>query len=1605
MDSPFIFTDQIQQFICKVCKFAVPANSLTRHLQDSKLHREQPAGTRKRWVEECASRSAQAPENCLASYAVDGAFEVPELPTIRGYRCRTCDYRSAAQKKMRQHLNQKHGVKISSGRPKGHGYSEEKGAGEVLVNPGSPDASLPELRRTEHWAEHWMQSIFGPQSPHHRYHVVKKRRAEVAITSPSLSNPGSGGDSQHANDAYESISLLFKEASAARAARNEHARVTVTGEEKEERTPWLKTTGWLEHLKGLNLKTLVKASAMPKASEPSLRLACDGMQAALERALRTLGKTDKNTRQWWRSPMPEEIAHRPMEHLQSPGSFVRYSSYWQRFLAYCLRVNAIAGGQERFATHRVTFTPEQKALLDKISSAATGASGNGSSGKPSGRAIMELAQLFAQEVLQDKFMDAGWANPLVHFTAVLGINEYTYRLKQPEDYTSLQAGVLYCSRLVLLQACHDSDPRRGEEGGEEEEETGEEEGFGKPGGLPNITGEVGAGQQERRTPASIQRSINHYTNFRRRWLTMGTYTPMALMLNNLAFGMKLAKLAGGRVRLIWDDPVHKTRLRFEGQVIKVNDIRVMVHGLVREARELMWRGLLFTGESRDWEAFNTEEFEDHVVLASSSDNSGVFRLHEPGRADAGAAYVTDRLLASLEARETMLLAPGTGCPGARWTFKESGIKAYKRKTKAFLEKLFVLVHVTGGAPARGTEIGCLRFRSSVAVDRGLFVVNGKVVFIAQYNKTTAVADRLKVIPRFLPPAIGELVGHYLTKVRPFLESVNLATATEGGSKTAVENGYLWTPGAGGRNGCWDTDKMSKALGDATDQHLGVRLGIRSYRHVAVALSRDIVHRHRPAAQQFKDFAAGDPELMREFWADNEEGSGDGDGGTGEESLIELGQAAAAAQTGHSVRSRLTTYGQIASLGSKLSATSLEIFRQVSEEWHAFLGFEDEDTSKQKRKEHHKRQMSAADIPGRETKRPSISSKAELEKAINKTLTQGFGHRTFKSAEQAEAVLAVVRGERLTVVVLPTGGGKSLVWMLASKLEAEGVTVVVVPYISLLQDMLRRCREAGLKAAEWKGDGSTNADVDGLRVLVTLPERAVRGLGRGGSFHETFFERAWAYKDAGLLRRIVVDECHTVLSEDELRSAMGELYQLRGLEVPMVFMTATLPPRAVIDFEKSLGLTGNSIRYIRGRSQREDIDLRVIKCGNGRSLTVAMGLLRECEEDLGKRGMKAVVYCRTKKQAAAMGGERMLNCGVYTGEADDEEREKVLREWLEGEGAVFMVSTTAFGQGIDISKIAETYHVGMPYSMLNLIQESGRCRPRERGAEGKGGKGGRGRSTIVVEEREVLEEEEVWKRGPGDKFQRYDVECLHRTVRTLGCRMVEIGRYVDEGDGLRCGEQGGGNKGEQGGRCDNCRRGEEEGGEGNNSRLGLVGLEACQVAGTGGTRFAGEKIKNKEKGIKTMLELLTGGGAGCMGCSVSGADTGKEGHLFFSCKETGGLEFEDVTSFSRSIKWPGNFGICWGCGLPESICGDGTEWVRGNKSRSCKYKWAVATVCLFCRMGGIAEALTMGLDINISELSMKEFGLWVGSKYGSRVEGLRVTNGVYLLYLFLNRVVG
>src|SRR5450759_4565126 len=319
------------------------------------------------------------------------------------------------------------------------------------------------------------------------------------------------------------------------------------------------------------------------------------------------------------------------------------------------------------------------------------------------------------------------------------------------------------------------------------------------------------------------------------------------------------------------------------------------------------------------------------------------------------------------------------------------------------------------------------------------------------------------------------------------------------------------------------------------------------------------------------------------------------------------------------------------------------------------------------------------------------------------LLERFGLEVFRPG-QREAVEAALTG-RDSLVVMPTGGGKSLCYQLPA-LADRGLVVVVSPLIALMSDQLRRLEEAGVRARMLASGMAEGHNAEALRdiedgatqLVLAAPER----------FGSAAFREALASRQVSLF---VVDEAHCVAEwghdfrPDYLRlqEAIGSLTRApdaghrgsHGGERPAVMAaTATATPRVAEEIAERLGL--RDWVSIRSGFDRPNITFDVVSVeGKGAVARKWAALAHVLEEE----ALPAIVYCGTRKaneEVAGRNAQEGIATVTYHAGMGAEARRESQAAFMEGRAEV-VVATNAFGMGVDKAGVRTVAHWALPTS--------------------------------------------------------------------------------------------------------------------------------------------------------------------------------------------------------------------------------------------------------------------------------------------------------------------
>ena len=310
------------------------------------------------------------------------------------------------------------------------------------------------------------------------------------------------------------------------------------------------------------------------------------------------------------------------------------------------------------------------------------------------------------------------------------------------------------------------------------------------------------------------------------------------------------------------------------------------------------------------------------------------------------------------------------------------------------------------------------------------------------------------------------------------------------------------------------------------------------------------------------------------------------------------------------------------------------------------------------------------------------------------LKRYWGYDSFRPLQE-EIVESVSEGHD-TLVLLPTGGGKSLCYQMPA-LMREGICLVVSPLVALMKDQVEQLNSRRLKAAclvaglpsETVTATLYNAIAGGLKFLYVSPERLRQ---------RRFIEHLRQMK-VGL---IAVDEAHCVSQWGyDFRPPYLQIADIRVYhpQAPLVALTATATPAVQEDIKQHLQM--HDCRVFRGSFVRPNLAYSVMHEGDKTACMLQV---------IHRYGGSGIVYVRSRRLTQAV-AHQLVAAGVtatyYHAGLPTAERDRRQEMWMQGECRV-MVATNAFGMGIDKPDVRYVIHLDMPDSLEAYYQEAGRA---------------------------------------------------------------------------------------------------------------------------------------------------------------------------------------------------------------------------------------------------------------------------------------------------------
>ena len=386
----------------------------------------------------------------------------------------------------------------------------------------------------------------------------------------------------------------------------------------------------------------------------------------------------------------------------------------------------------------------------------------------------------------------------------------------------------------------------------------------------------------------------------------------------------------------------------------------------------------------------------------------------------------------------------------------------------------------------------------------------------------------------------------------------------------------------------------------------------------------------------------------------------------------------------------------------------------------------------------------------------------------RVLAEVFGFPSFRGEQEAIVGQVVAGGD--AVVLMPTGGGKSICYQVPS-LCREGTGVVLSPLVALMHDQVAALRLAGVRAAALNSTMSPDERLDverayaagELDLLYLAPER----LASPGTVQ--LLQR-------GRIALFAIDEAHCVsqwghdFRPDYLRlGALAETWP----DVPRIALTATATPETHREITERLHL--ERARHFVASFDRPNIRYRIVPKTKVRDQLV--DFVRR--EHAGEAGIVYALSRKKTEQAAAWLREAGIDAVAYHAGLPAEQRLEAQTRFLREDGVV-VVATIAFGMGIDKPDVRFVAHIDLPKSVEGYYQETGRA----------GRDGAPAEAWMAYGLADVVQQRQLIESGDGDEATRRNqlahLNQMLALCEITACRRQYLLRYFGESIAEPCG---------------------------------------------------------------------------------------------------------------------------------------------------------------------------------------------------------------------------
>ncbi|XP_074660156.1 uncharacterized protein LOC141912708 isoform X2 [Tubulanus polymorphus] len=407
-------------------------------------------------------------------------------------------------------------------------------------------------------------------------------------------------------------------------------------------------------------------------------------------------------------------------------------------------------------------------------------------------------------------------------------------------------------------------------------------------------------------------------------------------------------------------------------------------------------------------------------------------------------------------------------------------------------------------------------------------------------------------------------------------------------------------------------------------------------------------------------------------------------------------------------------------------------------------------------------------PQNDVSQPDIWSKNEFKwsEQVNNALKNVFNLSNFRPLQHQ--TINVTMACKDCILIMPTGGGKSLCYQLPAVISS-GITLVISPLVSLMEDQLMALENLGIYAALLNAsstkeevkhvhDAMTNQSSN-LKLLYVTPEKLKQS--------KRFMSKVEKMYELGRLARIAIDEVHCC---SQWGHDFRPDYKFLGIlkrqfpSAPILGLTATATSKVLDDIKTILNIPKCVIFQDSFNRPNLYYEIRPKSSNHKDNMEEMQKLIKTSFPN-----QSGIIYCLSQKDSEDVARDLQtygIKTGCYHARLDAKQRSRVHKKWLEGQIQV-VVATIAFGMGIDKPDVRFVIHHSVSKSMENYYQESGRAGRDHRDA----------RCILYFRLMDVFRQSTMVFTEQGGLEKLYNI--IGYCLDTVKCRRTMIARHFGE----------------------------------------------------------------------------------------------------------------------------------------------------------------------------------------------------------------------------------